>query len=334
VARHRIAKLLALSLLVVFSFSLCAQAAEVKWKMATKMPPASPEGKAFQMFADLVKKKSQGKMEMVVFPAEQLGKTDAALEQLQAGVIQIYPEGSGYLKKFVDDIKYTSLPFLFTSREHWVKVMDSDMVQNWLKEIAQKQNIIVLGKITDFVRGPYRVMVSKKPVNTLAQLQGLKLRLHPDDVAIATWKYLGASCIVLPWTEIYEGLGRGIVQACNAPIAQVEAMKFYEQAKYIIRNDEYPQGMAFMTNRKAFDSLKPELKKSVLDAHKEACAYSEKIMGQVADDSIARMKKKGVQYSMLERKPFVDRLNELYQKWEAEKKLPAGFLKNVRALAD
>ena len=332
--KYRVLTILAFALMVILSISLCAQAADVKWKMATKMPPTSPEGKAFQMFADLVKKKTQGKMEIAVFPAEQLGKTSAILEQLKAGVIQIYPEGSGYLKKFVDDMKFTSLPFLFTSREHWIKVLDSPMVQGWLEEIDKKNNIVLLGKIYDFVRGPFRVMVSKKPVNNLEELKGLKLRLHPDDVQIATWKYLGANTIVLPWTEIYEGLGRGIIQACNAPIALVEAMKFYEQAKYIIRNDEYPQGMAFMTNGKAYKALSPELKKAVLAAHKEACAYSGKVMGQVADDSIARMKKQGVNYSVLNRKPFVDRLQILYKEWQAEKKLPPNFLKTVNALAD
>ena len=318
---------------VVLSTALVVQAAEVKWKMATKMPPTSPEGKAFQMFADLVKEKSKGEMLIDVFPAEQLGKTQAIMEQLQAGVINVYPEGTGYLQKYVPDMKFTTLPFLYESRDHWVRFMDSAMVRGWLDQVASKHNIMVLGKVTDFVRGPYRVMVSKKPVKTLADIKGLKLRMYPDNVAVATWKYLGANTIILPWTEIYEGLGRGIVDACNSPIALVESMKFYEQAKHIIRHDEFPQGMAFMTNYKTFKALRPELQKIVLAAHKEACDYSANIMGNVAEESIARMKKKGVQFSIIERQPLVDRLNELYREWEAEGKLPKGFLKEVAAMA-
>ena len=305
----------------------------VTWKMATKMPPESPEGKAFQKFADLVKEKSSGKMVIDVFPAEQLGKTEATMEQLQAGLINVYPEGDSYLQKYQPEMKYTSLPFLFESREHWVKFMDSDLVRGWLDSVAKNNNIMVLGEITDFVRGPYRVMVSKKPVKSLADVNGLKLRLHPDDVAIAAWKRLGANTIVLPWTEIYESLGRGIIEACNSPMALVESMKFYEQAKYIIRHNEYPQGVAFMTNYKAFNALSPDLKEAVLAAHKEACAFSAEIMGKVAEESIARMQAKGAEYSTIDIKPFVDRLNGLYRQWEDEGKLPKGFLEQVAVLA-
>ena len=330
-------KLTVISLILIFSIVFLgpglATAANVTWKMATKMPPESPEGKAFQKFADLVKEKSNGRMVIDVFPAEQLGKTEAAIEQLQAGLIQVYPEGDSYLQKYEPDMKYTSLPFLFQSREHWVRFMASDRVKGWLDAVKIKHNIIVLGNITDFVRGPYRVMVSTKPITSLSDVKGLKLRLHPDDVAIAAWKYLGANTIVLPWTEIYESLGRGIVEACNSPMALVESMKFYEQAKYIVRHNEYPQGLAFMTNYKAFQALSPELQKIVLDSHKEACAYSAVIMSKVAEESIARMQAKGADYSTIDTQPFVDRMSGLYQQWEKEGKLPKGFLEEVAALA-
>jgi len=330
--------LMVISLALILSMALfgpgLATAAKVTWKMATKMPPESPEGKAFQKFADLVKEKSNGMMVINIFPAEQLGKTEATMEQLQAGLIQIYPEGDSYLQKYEPEMKNTGLPFLFKSREHWVRFMSSDRVRGWLDAVAQNHNVLVLGNVTDFVRGPYRVMVSTKPITSLSDINGLKLRIHPDNVAIAAWKHLGANTIVLSWAEIYESLGRGIVEACNSPMALVESMKFYEQAKYIVRHDEFPQGLAFMTNYKAFKALSPDLQKIVLDSHKEACAYSAVIMTQVAEESIARMETRGAQYSTIDTQPFVDRMQGLYQQWEKDGKLPKGFLEDVAALAD
>lgn len=306
-----------------------AAPAQVTWKMATKMPPTSPEGKAFQMFADLVKSKSNGKMVISVFPAEQLGKTEATLELLQSGVLQVYPEGGPYLSKYIPELNYMALPFAFSSREHWAKWMDSPDVVGWLDKVAKENNVLVLGKESDFLRGPYRVMVSKKPVNTLQDVKGLKLRLHPDDLSLAAWKHLGANTIVLAWTEIYESLGRGIIDATNSPMALVESMKFYEQAKYIIRHDEFPQGMAFMTNNKQFQALSPELKKAVLEAHKEACDFSVKIMSDEAEKSIERMKAKGATFTVIEKKPIEDSLMVLYKQWEREGKMPKGFLESV-----
>jgi len=324
--------LLAVSLIMVAANPGPCDAKTVVWKMSTKMPPTSPEGKAFQKFADLVKEKSQGAMEIKVFPAEQLGKDEAIMEQLQAGVIQIYPEGEGYLQKYKDEIKYVNAPFIFRDRDHYARFMESDLVKGWFDKVAEDHNIMILGKVTDFVRGPYRVMVSQKPVRTLEDLQGLKLRLHPDDIHIAVWKNLGANVMVLPWTEIYEALGRGIVQACNSPMALVESMKFYEQAKYVIRHNEFPQGLGFMTNYKQFNELTPELQKVLLEAHKEACDYSADIMYKAADASIERMKKQGAEYYELDTAPFIKKTMELYRQWEKEGKMPKEVLDVVSSL--
>ena len=320
-------------MVVLFIVASPLYAAEVTWKMATKMPPTSPEGKAFQLFADLVKEKSGGKMEIAVYPAEQLGKTEATLELLQAGVLQIYPEGLTYLQKYVPELAYTSLPFVFNDREHWKRWMDSDQVKGWLDKVAKENNVMLIGKESDFIRGPYRVMVSKKPVSGLEDLKGLKIRLHPDEIAVAVWKHIGCNAIILPWTEIYESLGRGIVEGCNSPIALVESMKFYEKAKYITKHSEYPQGMAFMTNYKQFHALSPELQQAVFDAHKEACELSGKTMGEEAQKSIDRMTAKGAIFSEIDRQPLVDRCMVLYRQWQDEGKLPKGFLESIAAAA-
>jgi TRAP-type transport system periplasmic protein len=72
--------------------------------------------------------------------------------------------------------------------------------------------------------------------------------MHPDELAAAAWRHLGAEVRTLAWTEVYESIGRGIVEAVNSPVALVEPMRFYEVAPHIVRHDEYPQGLAFMTN--------------------------------------------------------------------------------------
>ncbi|HCF72837.1 MAG TPA: C4-dicarboxylate ABC transporter substrate-binding protein, partial [Gammaproteobacteria bacterium] len=71
---------------------------------------------------------------------------------------------------------------------------------------------------------------------------GIKLRHHPDQLGVDVWTSLGLEVRVLGWTEVYESIQRGIVEAVNSPIALVEAMKFYEVAPNIVRHNEYPQG--------------------------------------------------------------------------------------------
>jgi TRAP-type C4-dicarboxylate transport system substrate-binding protein len=83
--------------------AVAAPAAAQTWRMSTKQPADSPEGKVFQRFADLVDQHSRGKFKIQVYPSEQLGKDDAVLEQLKMGTIHIYAEGASYLQKWVPD---------------------------------------------------------------------------------------------------------------------------------------------------------------------------------------------------------------------------------------
>lgn len=253
------------------------------------------------------------------------------LEQLQLGTIHIYPEGGSYLQKWVPEIRFMSAPFLFESREHWARFMASDLVRGWLRRIEDEAGIAVIGDQTKMVRGPYRVMVSKRPVNGLEDIKGLKLRMHPDELAAAAWRHLGAEVRTLAWTEVYESIGRGIVEAVNSPIALVEPMRFYEVAPHIIRHDEYPQGIAFMTNARVWNGLDDETRAQILAAYDEVAAEFGPKTEALAAESLARMKALGVTYTEIDTGPFVARMAEFYAELDRRGELPAGFLATVNA---
>ncbi|WP_404935073.1 TRAP transporter substrate-binding protein [Nitratireductor sp. L15S-10] len=301
------------------------------WRMAHKMPPDSIEGELFQFFADKVVEKTGGEVEIKVFPNEQLGSDDTVLEQLQIGTVNVYPEGTSYLQKWVPDIKFTSAPFLFDDREHWVRFMETDLVKGWFKQIEDEAGIALIGSPTAFLRGPYRVMVTDKPWTNLEEMQGTRLRMHPDELAAAAWRHLGAEVRTLAWTEVYESISRGIVDAVNSPIALVQPMKFYEVAPHVIRHDEYPQGMAFMTNAKRWNALSDELRAQVLDAFAEMAEESEKRMTAAANSDLEAMKAKDVAYTEPDTSDFVERMQSFYQEMEEKGELPEGFLDAVRS---
>ncbi len=307
-----------------------AQSAE-EWRMAHKMPPDSPEGKVFQRFADLTEQYSNGKLKIKMYPNEQLGKTNAVMEQLKLGTVHLYAEGSTYMKKWVPDITWISAAFLFDDRDHWVRFMNSDMAKSWFKEASSQAGVGVLGDPTAIIRGPYRVMVTNEDVRSYDDLKGLKLRMHPNKMAIATWTHLGADVKTLAWTDVYQAIDKKIVGAVNSPIALVEAMRFYEVAPHVVRHDEYYQSIGFMINQSAYDKLDPELQTALNRAYDDAGAYSHDIMGTAAEESIARMKEQGVTFVTIDRKPFVDSMQRFYQDLETSGELPKGFLAMVEA---
>jgi TRAP-type transport system periplasmic protein len=301
------------------------------WRMAHKMPADSIEGEIFQAVADRIAEKTGGKITVQVYPAEQLGKDDAILEQLQLGTVHIYPEGSSYLQKWVPEVAFTGAPFLFESREHWAAFQNTDLVKGWMDKVEAEAGVTVIGDPTKMVRGPYRVMVTKKPVATLEDLAGLKLRMHPDELAAAAWRHIGTEVRTLAWTETYESIGRGIVEAVNSPVALVEPMRFYEVAPHIVRHDEYPQGLAFMANAAVWNGLEEETRAQILEAYDEVAEEFAAKTDAVATESLERMKGQGVSVSVMDTGPVVAKMSEFYAAMDTDGTLPAGLMDAVNA---
>ncbi|MCD1617622.1 TRAP transporter substrate-binding protein [Salipiger marinus] len=308
-----------------------AAQAETTWRMATKMPVDSPEGQVFEKFADLTEEYTNGELKIDVYPNEQLGKEDAVLEQLQANIVQVYAEGFGYLKKWEPALAWVAAAFAFDDFDHWQRFMTSDTVSGWFDTAAEQSGVRPLGDPTQVLRGPFRVMVSNVPVETAADIEGIKIRMHENKVAIETWDHLGAEVITLPWTEVYQGISKGIVEAVNSPVALVESMRFNEVAPYITRHDEYWQSIGFMVNEEALAALDEETRAGLLRAYEETGAYSQEVMFGVAEESIARMEEAGATYTVLDTAPLVEKMQGFYEAMAASGELPEGFIDAIEA---
>ena len=162
-------------------------------------------------------------------------------------------------------------------------------------------------------------------------MQGLKLRMHPNQLAADVWTHLGAEVRTLGWTEVYSSIKQGIVQAVNSPIGLVESMKFYEVAPNVIRHNEYPQGIGFIMNAAAYNDLPDDLKDVVNRAHSEGGQYSMDLTNATLQDSIDRMTAKGVTFSEPDLSAFHASMREFYREREANGEMPAGFLDAVEA---
>ncbi len=209
--------------------------------------------------------------------------------------------------------------------------MKSELFKGWLQEVETKAGVTILGDASAYMRGPYRVMVTKKPWKSLDDMKGTKLRMHPNQLAADVWTHLGAEVRTLGWTEVYSSIRRGIVEAVNSPIGLVESMKFYEVAPHIIRHNEYPQGIAFIMNAKAYKALPADLKDAVDRAHAEGGKYSVELTNATLDESIKRMKAKGVTYTEPDLGSFQASMQKFYKEKDSKGEIPAGFIDAVNA---
>jgi len=294
------------------------------WRIATKMPPESTEGQAFSLFARRAEELSNGRLKMLVFPSEQLGDIQTSLEMLRAGTIQMYLEAAANFHIYVPGFDVLHLPYLITSREKLVEFFASPLVEEWREELRKKYGVRFLGELGKFVRGPWRCLIATKPVLSLQDVQGLKLRMFRSEAYQAAWEYLGADTIILPWTEIYEALKRGMIEGATSPIGLVRGMKFYEAAKYLMRTNEYSQSLTFAMNDKNWEELPPDLQKALVQAYNEACEFTQKVMYKEAEVAIKDMvENEGVTFIWLPNttlNEFKEKLMPLYEKWAKEKK--------------
>lgn len=323
---------LRLTLTAALALALAGPAlAETTWRMATKMPVDSPEGQVFAKFAELTEEYTGGELKIDVFPNEQLGKENAVLEQLQANIVQVYAEGFGYLKKWEPSLAWVAAAFAFDDFDHWQRFMTSDTVTGWFDNAAAQSGVRPLGDPTQVLRGPFRVMVSNVPITSAADIEGVKLRMHENKVAIETWDHLGAKVITLPWTEVYQGISKSIVEAVNSPIALVESMRFNEVAPYITRHDEYWQSIGFMVNESALAALDEDTRAGLLKAYAETGEYSREVMFRVAEESISRMEEAGATYTVLDTAPLVEKMQGFYKAMAEKGELPEGLLEAIES---
>ncbi len=301
------------------------------WRVSTQASDTSTEGLAIQRFAELVEDYTEGEITVQVYPNEQLGKLDTVLDQLGQGVIQVVATSVAFLGKQVPALDFTTAPFLFEDYDQWARFMDSDLVQGWVTEAEDKARVHVLGDLAAFPRGTYRVLASAVPVESVDDIDGLLVRQWSQQILVDAWTFLGAEVRILAWSEVYDAINRQLVQAVTSPLELVEAQKFYEVAPYLVRTNEYPQALAFLVNKRAFEGLSPEMKAAVERAHADAASYMREMLAANAESQRAQLIEEGAIFSEIDIADLIARMDVFYKDLDARGELPDGLLEAVAA---
>jgi len=318
---------------IVMAAAMIGTAQAATWRLSSLMTPDSFEGQAYQKFADLVKKYTDGEIEVRIYPNEQIGPMNSVAEQLSKGVIQLAPSAVAFLSRWEDGIRYAAAPFLFDDYTHWSNFVNGELFQSWLKSVDKKAHIKILGKIPDMPRGTFRTLLSRKPIKSADDISGLKIRQYKNQLVIDAWTHLGAEVRVLPWGEVYDGINRGIVEAVTSPAQLIKSMRFHEVAPNIVRTDEYPQAVAWMMNARAWDALTPKQQKAITRAHAEASAFARQALEEQAKTLESDLKAiKGVTVNFaFDSAPLVAKMAAFYAARAKAETLPKGLLEAVEA---
>jgi TRAP-type C4-dicarboxylate transport system substrate-binding protein len=316
---------------VVATLPLGASQAQIVLKGGHISPKDSVEGIAIDRFAELVKARTNGQIALQIFPSEQLGKSVSQIDSTAIGNQDMFFAGSPEMERFSPGLCLLGLNWVVPSVEGFRKVTKDPVWNEILHEPLNKAGFVALA--SNWERGPYRVMVSTKPISTLDDLKGMKLRIAPIDSWRRQWTALGMQVVVLAWNDVYLGLKQGTVEAVTAPLALVGPMKFTEVAKHITRTDEFWQILIPMVNRDRFAKLTPAHQKIMRDAAEEVGSWFVAEQERVGTGDIERLKKDhGATYTVIDVKPGVERMKPVIKQMESEKFIPAGLYEKVLAI--
>lgn len=302
-------------------------------KINESLGPGSPEEYALGIFKDEVARRTDGALEIEIFLQDQLGNPQEALENLSIGTLDLYSGALSYYTKLApDELSVIALPYLIKDHDHLRRYLKSDFFK------AAQQKLIDQGirfVSTDFSgdRGPYRVYIATKPVFTPADLQGVKMRMWPNDIAINAWKHLGAVPVVVPWTETYLAIRQGVVSAVTAPLSLVRSMKFTEVAPYVTALRQFPQTWPIAISEQVWQSLSPEHQKALVEAANIAtAAYRDTTYERAESDVQAMIDETDAVFIRVSTKPFREAMTGYYEELIADGKLTRAVYDAVNAL--
>ena len=288
-----------------------AQAQTTKLTLGHGAAPGNPRHEAAVLFAERVKAKTNGRIEIQVAHSAQLGDDAAMITALRSGTLDISANSQGAIANVVPEYAAIGLPFLFSDVQKAWQLLDGPVGEELTKRTAAK-GMVVLGYWDNGIR---HVTNSKRPIKAPADLKGLKIRTPPDGMTVDIMQTLGADTQQIKFAELYVALQQGVVDGQENPLANIASAKLYEVQKYLTLSGHKYETNPFVMSKRSWDKLAPADQKVFTEAATEATQAQRKLSKEADEKLVADLKAKGVQIETVDRKAFVDATKPVYTKW-------------------
>jgi tripartite ATP-independent transporter DctP family solute receptor len=298
-----------------------ARAADFDLKFGTDLPQEHPVTvRATEAFAR-INKATNGRVQIKAFPASVLGSDPSMISQLRSGAIEMLAMPGAFLT-FSPVAGIENLAYAFKDRETVFRAMDGDLGKVIRDDISSK-GVVVLDKIWE--SGFRDITTSTKPVKTVADLSGLKIRVSPGKIRLDTFQSLGASPTPIALSELYTSLQTHVVDAQENPLVLINQQKFFEVQKYVAESEHIWSGYWSLVNQDVWNKMGPgiqaivsrEMAKATLDARNDA-----QLLNVAVKDQLTR---RGMIFNAVDKQSFKQKLSDAkyYERWKAEFGAPA-----------
>jgi tripartite ATP-independent transporter DctP family solute receptor len=275
-----------------------AQATKLKW--AHVYETSEPYHTESVWAAEEIKKRTNGKYEITVFPASSLGKETDLNQGMTLGTIDMIISGPSFAARSYPRLGIAYYPFIFRDGDHLIQYSKSPLFSEMVEEYRKKTGIQMLA----YTYYGARMTTSNRPFKDCAGMKNLKIRVPDVPIYMATPKACGANPTPIAFAEVYLALQSGTVEAQENPLTTIEAKKFYEVQKHIMMTSHIVDGLVTQVAPHVWTKLSDAEKKTFTEVAREAAdRASAKIKareGQLADE----FKKKGLTINEVDKKSF------------------------------
>jgi tripartite ATP-independent transporter DctP family solute receptor len=259
---------IAATLVAASAVIVAPASAQTKLKWAHVYEVAEPYHINALWAADEIKKRTNGKYEIQVFPASQLGNENQINEGLGLGTLDMIYTGVAFAGSIHKPLAITNAPFILRDYNHWKAYRDSKLFSDIAKgyEDKTKHKIVALNYYGQ------RHVTANKPINKPEDMKGMKLRVPPAPLFLMFTKSVGANATPIAFAEVYLALQQGTVDGQENPLPTIMAKKFYEVQSHIILTGHITESLVTVVGNHVWAKLTPDERKIFEDVLKEAAS--------------------------------------------------------------
>jgi tripartite ATP-independent transporter DctP family solute receptor len=307
-AGHRFAALAAIAL------AFCGNTwAQTELKFGHVGEPGSLLGAAADEFAHRVNAKLGGKYKVVVYGSSQLGGDKEMLQKLKLGTID-FVQPSTVMSSEADMFGVFEMPYLVKSREHMKKI-EKDVFWSKIAPTAEAKGLKV---IAVWENGFRHITNNKHPINTPADLKGIKLRVPAGKWRVKMFQAYGANPSPMKFSEVFTALQTGVMDGQENPFAQIASAKFYEVQKYLSLTGHVYTPSYVVVGAKKWPTLPADVRKILEDTAKETQAWVYAKAAKDDGDLLEKMKAAGIKVNEADKNAFIAASKPVYQEFAKE----------------
>lgn len=268
--------------------------------------------KAMVKMAEDLKERSGGKLELKIYPSQQLGTERECLELLQIGSLDMTKVSVGVLENFAPKMKVLGLPFLFRDRQHSFDVLDGPIGEMLLNE-GEKYWLKGLGYYDAGSRSFYTM---NKPIEKPSDLEGEKIRVMESATAVNMVKELGGSPTPISWGELYTSLQQGVVDGAENNPPSFYLSRHYEVCKFYSLDEHTVLPDVLLIGTYVWDKLTEQEQNWLSDAVEESVKYQRMLWAEAEEEALREVQKAGVKIFRPDKTLFAEKVQPIYESYK------------------